>query len=53
MVNEQDESTLKKMKMSWEMKLPNQTRFKEYILPLLHNASKANSKYQFLWLLFL
>ncbi|VVC89802.1 angiotensin-converting enzyme-like [Leptidea sinapis] len=42
LAREQDEEILKRMKLSWEKKLPDLTEYLENILPLLRNASKEN-----------
>ncbi|CAK1544141.1 unnamed protein product [Leptosia nina] len=39
---EQDEDILKRMKASWEKKLPNINEYLDNILPILRNASKEN-----------
>lgn len=43
LARQQDEETLRRMKISWEKNLPNMTDYLEHILPLLRNASKQNN----------
>lgn len=42
LAREQDEETLRRMKVSWERNLPDMHYYLEHILPLLRNASKKN-----------
>ncbi|KAI8420765.1 hypothetical protein MSG28_007978 [Choristoneura fumiferana] len=43
LAKQHDEATLRRMKESWEKKLPNLNDYLVQILPLLRNASKENS----------
>lgn len=44
LAKQHDEATLRRMKESWEKKLPNLNDYLVQILPLLRNASKENSE---------